>query len=570
MASQQERAATKELDELLAELPMMHSADAASLAIDLAIPNLEQIEDAAIRAGYFQGVLDGAPTLTFDELNDWVDSYRKKKKLGPRPVYGNETQNLAEDNGGEGSEGSGVTVPLTAKWEPFPVDVLPEPLKTYVPEVANAIGCDPSFIAGPALVALAGAIGNRREVVIQQSWKEPLILWLGIVAPSGTQKSPAMREVVGPLYREDQQALKAYKEVHEGYKTELDNWKTLGDEKSRRDFFPDGKPQEPAPCPRNVVSDITVEALAEVLEYSPGGLLVCRDELGGWLGSFNQYKSGGGSDVEDWLSMYGAAPVTIDRKSTGTILIPRATVSILGTIQPGAARRSLKVRKSNQHIENGLAARILWVMPPTRLRTWTDDDISDATRRTWANLLRNLGELQFADDDYNPVGLTLEPGALDVFKAHFEKCAKQMDELSEMDPMRAAISKLEGGAARIAGLIALGKDPNARSIDESSMRSAVLIAEWFINAASRVYTMLETDDEARERDILIAWIKKHGPCTSRELQIGMRRYKPKGEATMALYRLGTDKLGEFRDRGGKGSGKPGQPTREFVLFGTGQ
>ena len=569
MASQRERAAAQELDEILAELPGMESDKASWIALDEAVPYLEQIEDPSLRACYINSILD-ATTLSLDDLHGQIDSYRKKKGLGPRSVPVNETEYLAEDNGKADSEGSGDTLPGTPEWEPFPVDVLPEPLSSYVGEVSQALGCDPSFIAGPALCSLAGAIGNRREVVIRQSWKEPLILWLGIVAPSGTQKSPAMREVVGPLYREDQQALKAYKEVCEAYESDLDNWKTLGDEKARRDFFPDGKPQEPAPCPRNVVSDITVESLAVVLEYSPGGLLVCRDELGGWLGSFNQYKSGGGSDVEDWLSMYGAAPVTIDRKSTGTILIPRATVSILGTIQPGALRRSLKVRTSNQHIENGLAARFLFVMPPTKLRTWTDADISDATRRTWANLLRKLGELQFADDDYNPVGLTLEPGALDVFKAHYAKCAKQMHELSEMDPMRAAISKLEGGAARFAGLIALGKDPNARSIDESSMRSAVLIAEWFINAASRVYTMLEKDGEANMRDETVAWIKKHGPCTARELKQGMRIYKTSEEATMALYHLAKDKLGEFRNRGGKGSGKRGQPTREFHLFGTGQ
>jgi predicted transcriptional regulator len=102
------------------------------------------------------------------------------------------------------------------------------------------------------------------------------------------------------------------------------------------------------------------------------------------------------------------------------------------------------------------------------------------------------------------------------------------------------------------------------------MGAGVLVAEWFTNEAERLYSMFAEGDAGRERETLIAFLKRHGPCTSRELGRGLRQYRRDGKATMALYELQKDKLGEFRDRGGKGSGKPGQPTREFVLFGTGQ
>ena len=59
---------------------------------------------------------------------------------------------------------------------------------------------------------------------------------------------------------------------------------------------------------RYLVSDCTVEALAVLLEQHPRGLLVARDELSGWVNSFDAYKSCRGADVAHWLSMHRAAP----------------------------------------------------------------------------------------------------------------------------------------------------------------------------------------------------------------------------------------------------------------------
>src|SRR5262249_45474894 len=57
---------------------------------------------------------------------------------------------------------------------------------------------------------------------------------------------------------------------------------------------------DPPPCERFIVSDTTVEALAPILLTNPRGLLLARDELAGWIGSFDRYAGKGraGSDAE--------------------------------------------------------------------------------------------------------------------------------------------------------------------------------------------------------------------------------------------------------------------------------
>src|SRR4029079_6607259 len=112
------------------------------------------------------------------------------------------------------------------------------------------------------------------------------------------------------------------------YDKEFTLWKR--DKSSTAD--PPEEPKEPKP-ERNAVSDTTVEALAPLLLANPRGLLLKRDELAGWFGSFDRYAGGkGGTDSANWLSMFNAQSLTVDRK-TGiprTIYVPQAAVSVCG------------------------------------------------------------------------------------------------------------------------------------------------------------------------------------------------------------------------------------------------
>src|SRR5262249_21717934 len=129
-------------------------------------------------------------------------------------------------------------------------------------------------------------------------------------------------------------------------------------------------PPPPPVCQRVLCSDITIEKVAQILNENPRGVLVHRDELAAWVGSFTRYKSGGGrSDLPHWLEMFRAEPMIVDRKGGDTVYVPRAAVSVCGTIQPGAMRRMLATAEA---LEAGLTARLLVARPPRTPKTWTD------------------------------------------------------------------------------------------------------------------------------------------------------------------------------------------------------
>jgi hypothetical protein len=198
----------------------------------------------------------------------------------------------------------------------FPVALLPDPLGQYVVEFSQSIGCDPAFFALPLLSALAAAIGATRWIELRTGWREPSILWTALVGDSGTQKSPALAAATACLRERERSALLKYQEElpeHEvamaKYEKALAAWKRKCDGSD--------PPQRPAElvAERCLCGDITMEALGKRLKYAPRGLLEIRDELAGWLNSFDQYRSGKGGDLPHWLSIYNATPLIVDRKS---------------------------------------------------------------------------------------------------------------------------------------------------------------------------------------------------------------------------------------------------------------
>ena len=200
--------------------------------------------------------------------------------------------------------------------QPFPLDALPEPIRTFVEGGSRAIGCDPSFIALPLLAALASAIGNTRRIRLKRTWTEPSILWAVIVGDSGTMKSPALELALRPVRERQGKAMREYQEdvkKHEAnlltYKRDLQEWAG-----SKKEGKPPKGPEAPVPD-RCWCDDTTVEAIAVLLENQPRGLLKVGDELAGWIGGFDRYSQGKGGDAPKWLEMHGGRPLLIDRKT---------------------------------------------------------------------------------------------------------------------------------------------------------------------------------------------------------------------------------------------------------------
>lgn len=459
--------------------------------------------------------------------------------------------------------------PATRVFRPFPVQALPEPLRRMVVNGSTAIGCDPSFIALPLLAAVASAVGTTRRIQLKPGWTEPAILWTCIVGRSGSMKSPAIELAVAGVRKRQRaaladhdEAMATHREAVVDHERRLAEWK-----KQPSDDGPPAAPVEPV-ADRCWTDDTTIEALASLLARQPRGLLMIRDELSGWIADFGRYSGGrGGGDASRWLEMYGGRPTVVDRKTSATISVPAASVSIAGGIQPKTLCRALK----REYVENGLAARLLMAWPPSRTKRWTDRGIAPADQDAVHRVLDRLYTLAHGVDESGEakpqiVGMTPEAKRIwvDFYDAHALEQADLDDDLS------AVWSKLEACAARLALVVHCARwaagDPSLAlpdTVDEASIAAGVDMARWFGDEARRIYAMLdESDDERSVRELVELIRRNDGAITTRELMRKCRKYPTAEGARAALDDLVASGMGSWDRSGG---GKPGRPSGCFRL-----
>jgi len=486
----------------------------------------------------------------------------------PGPSRGDEILSRSVDNAAE--QTAAIEARRAREWRPFPTDILPEPVRSYVCKGARAIGCDESFIALPSLSALASAIGNTRRLQLKRgSWTEPSILWTAIVGESGTGKSPALELALRSVRKRQRRSMIEHTEQMKAHEAEVARWEVekAAWKKDGAEGDPPEAPERPV-CARTWCDDVTTEALVMKLQENPRGLLMARNELSAWF-DFDRYSGGrGGGDAAKWIEVYDGRALIVDRKTSDTEYVPHASVSIAGGIQPAILQRCITERNR----ENGLLARLLFAMPPRRAKRWTEADLDELTESAVDSVFDALYALEpdlDDDDEPTPRLVRLSPGAKRAWIAFVNQHGAETFAL--VGDEAAAWSKLEAVAARVALVMHLvrvaagverGMAPD--TLDEASVAVGIEFAEWAGHEARRVYSFFDETDEQRERRELIEWIKsKGGSVTARDLSRGPRRYRRTGDAEAALDALVAVGRGSWRWPPSSDAG--GRPTKLFNL-----
>ena len=460
----------------------------------------------------------------------------------------------------------------------FPTEFLPEPIRSFVREGAAAIGVDPSMVALSLLAALGAAIGNTRRLLVKPDWKAPPILWTAVVAESGSAKSPAFKLALDPLraaqsraFEDHAEAMRAFDAEHARWKAARSRWEQEARSNPEAAGDPPQEPQSPT-ARRFIVSDVTVEALAPLLQANPRGVLLERDELSSWLGSFDRYARAGraSTDAGQWLSMFDAESITVDRK-TGeprTIHVPEAAVAITGTIQPGILARAI----GQQERDSGLLARMLLACPPPRPIVWSEASVSADARTAIDLLFCRLLSLRGAPDEHGneqPAMVEMDSEARAAWVAFYNESGERQADLT--GDLAAAWSKLRGYVPRFALILhevrIAANDPTVgdpRRVDAHTMRAAIGLARWFEAETERVYGMLGESDDERKARLLVELIRRMGGNVSgRELVQRSRMFKTVAEAEAELSRLVEAGAGSWVTPEQRGRGAP--KARRFVL-----
>ncbi len=404
----------------------------------------------------------------------------------------------------------------------FPSDLFRRFWHDWHKAAAARVSAPQDYVAVALLASAGAALANVRWPIAGAAWSEPPILWCGLVGSPSAGKSPAI-DVVCRLVQHTEDLMAAgFDDLNRDYETRKhiaearrEAWKAEVKTAVKSGQLPSPIPTdaaEPTPPmrPRIRVADATTERLGALAAALPRGLLLQRDEMSGWLGSFDRY-GGGGSDRAFAIEMYGGRSYVVDRmKNPAPLRVRHLNVGVLGGVQPD------KLSVIINGPDDGLASRILWVWPETTPLFSLAREIG--TDLHAQNAFARLTDLRMGSDQFgNPEPIQVRLSA-DAEKA-LEEFGREMDVRSrEVSGLLAgSLGKARGHALRLSLVIEYlwwsgdcsGSEPDEISLDAMNA-AAAMMDDYFIPMAERVYGDAAIPAIERAAMVLARHLRKSG------------------------------------------------------------
>lgn len=261
-------------------------------------------------------------------------------------------------------------------------DLLPELLRAYVRDVAERTQCPPDFVA-VALVVACSAVVGRKFIIhpkAHDDWSVVLNQWGALIGRPSAMKTPALKQALRPLAGLQERAMSAYRDAlteHAALGEIIELQRQFARENAKK-MVREGKsdsalaeinrvPDSSArpTLRRYIVNDASVEKLGELLNENPNGLLLVRDELGGWLATMQTEDGAVGRAF--YLECFdGNNSFVYDRIGRGTLFIQSCCLSLIGGIQPSRIAPLIRGAITGAS-DDGLVQRL-------QLAVWPDDN----------------------------------------------------------------------------------------------------------------------------------------------------------------------------------------------------
>ncbi len=264
----------------------------------------------------------------------------------------------------------------------FEYDLLPDALQGYVRDAAERTQCPPDFVAVALVVAISAVVGRKFSIHPKQKddWEVVPNQWGVIIGRPSAMKSPALKQALRPLAALEAKERKKHAEAMSEHKASVEmldierkaakvKAKELvekGNKEAARDALSAFASDLQMPFARRyILNDASVEKLGELLNENPNGLMLVRDELGGWLATMQTEDGAVGRAF--YLECFdGSGSFTYDRIGRGTIFIESCCLSLIGGIQPSRIAPLVRGAVTGE-LDDGLVQRL-------QLAVWPDDE----------------------------------------------------------------------------------------------------------------------------------------------------------------------------------------------------
>ena len=382
---------------------------------------------------------------------------------------------------------------------PWRDELLPTAIQEYVRDVAERTQCPPDFVGVALIVAVSTVVGRKFTIYPKQNddWMVVPNQWGVIIGRPSAMKTPALKQALLPLRALDAKERERYSQAQAEHKAASEFYDMKrnaarlkarklysgGDENAAQEELKRHSSENPPPIQRRyIVNDATVEKLGELLNENPNGLVVERDELGGWLATM-QSEDGSVARAFYLECFDGNGSFTYDRVGRGTIYIKSCCLSLIGGIQPSRIASLVNAAVSGE-LDDGLIQRLQLAVYPDDVREWRYID-------RWPNKIaaERVSEVieqldQIPDEPHSALRFT--PEAQEKFIAWYTSHmqASRSDHLHPaLQSHYLKMPKTIAGLALLLELIEGGRE----AVGAKSTERAISWAKYLMSHAQRLY-----------------------------------------------------------------------------------
>ena len=348
----------------------------------------------------------------------------------------------------------------------LPIDGLSVEAQAIIQGYSDGYQCNRDFITASMFTAVSTAVG-KRICSDDGRYKNYFPFYICLVAPSGSNKTTPMREVLRPLTNRNAANYEVFREAMKKYDAEV----KAGNENADKPVYR-----------QLIISDSTPESRIKALSENPNVLLV-SDEIATMLYNINRYNKSG--EVPQLISIWSVDDIIINRKSETALLIKEPCLSIIGGTQPDVLADTFG---SDYFMSSGFNQRWLFVYPddiPPAM--YSESKVSKEVSDAWSEYINGLLDFDFTSNDLGTLYITDE--AKQLYIDYYNNL--QLKKSGACGYMASIYAKLQIMVQRWAGIAhLLGNEPGMSRILPKEMEYSVRCMDYFERCAEKVYMKL--------------------------------------------------------------------------------
>lgn len=405
----------------------------------------------------------------------------------------------------------------------FPVHVLPEWAAEHAAAVADDIQAPVDLTAMLALGALSTLTAGHIRINIHNQWSEHTNLYLVVIMPPSTGKSPAYKAMCGPIYelqdeyqRMVRAAVAANLDKIDALEAQLAKAKKADDIDERRlahireQLFL--AREQPTHLPELILDDATPEALGKAVADNQGPVAIHSTEGGLFDMMTGRYSERANLDI--YLKGWSGDRLSVHRIGREANVANEVVLTIVLTVQPDVIRA---LADRPELAGRGVTARFMYSHPVDVLgrRDRRFRDIPQ-TGTKYADRLLEIGRQMLSWQ--HPATLTLAPEAKTMFEQWIQATEARKLPYGDLRDMAEWSSKLESSTLRVAAILHIAHGYNhTEQVSGNTMRLALEVAAYWLAHAAFVHDLWGSNQQVQDARVVAGWLASQEHVTVRDI-----------------------------------------------------